>query len=113
MPSLKPVKLVSGDCWRRSWRMVQPNGAPVDLTGATARLHVRDAAGVKVAEASTTDGRINITAAQGLIEMVMPSAATAIAPGGYRYQLEVTYAGGCVSTIESNTLVVLEDVTHV
>jgi len=112
MSAPKPVKLVSGDCWRRTWRLQQSNGAPVDLTGASARLHVRNSAGAKVAEASTADGRITITPGQGLIEMTVPAAATGLSPGNYRYALEITYANGCVETVETNTLVVLEDVTR-
>jgi len=112
MAALKPVKLVSGDCWRRTWRLQQLDGAPVDLAGASARLHVRDSAGTKVAEASTANGRIAITPGQGLIEMTVPAAATGLPPGSYRYALEITYANGCVETVETNTLVVLEDITR-
>ncbi len=112
MPRLRPVSIVSGDTWRRTWLLQQPNGAPVDLTGVAARLHVRDAAGAKVAEASTADGRLAITPADGRITMTIPADAMVLPPGSYRYQLEVTYATGDVETIESNTLVVLEDITH-
>lgn len=85
MAALKPVRLVAGDCWHRAWRLQQSGGAPVDLTGASARLHVRDAEGAKVAEASTADGRIVITPAQGRIEMTIPAAATPLPVGSYRY----------------------------
>lgn len=112
MAALKPVRLVAGDCWHRAWRLQQSGGAPVDLTGASARLHVRDAEGAKVAEASTADGRIVITPAQGRIEMTIPAAATALPVGSYRYALELTYASGCVETVETHTLVILEDVTR-
>ncbi len=106
------VKVFRGDTWKRAWIIKDDGGNPVDLSGVTARLHVRDAAGNKVAEASTTDGRMTITAAQGRIDMTIPAAAMAISPGVYRFDTEITTAGGEVRTIEQATLVVLEDVTH-
>lgn len=106
------VKVYRGDTWLRAWVIQDESGAPVDLTGASVRLHVRDAAGVKVAEASTADGRLVITPLQGRIDMTIPAAAMAIAPGSYRFDLELTSAGGEVRTVEQATLVVLEDVTH-
>ncbi len=36
------VKLIRGDTWRRSWIIKDEVGQPIDLTGASARLQVRD-----------------------------------------------------------------------
>ena len=106
------VRLHRGDTWRRTWLLRQPSGEPVDLTGASARLHVRDAYGVLVLAASIADGRITITPAQGRVEMAVPYAATAIAPGSYRYDMELTHADGTRQTVEQATLVVLEDMSR-
>lgn len=42
------VKIYRGDTWQRAWVLTDASGAPLDLTGASARLHARDAAGAKV-----------------------------------------------------------------
>lgn len=112
MAALKPVSLVSGDTWLRAWSLRDAAGAAIDLTGAVARLQVRDAAGLLVAQASTADGRLVIAEADGRIAMNLPAAAMTLAAGSYRYALEVTFADGTVRTVEINTLAILPDVTH-
>lgn len=106
------VKIYRGDTWQRAWIIEGPNGQPVDLTGATARLHVRDAQGGKAMEASTADGRLSIQPLQGRIDLVMPAAATGVTPGTYRFDLEVTFADGRRYTYEQAALVVVEDMTR-
>jgi hypothetical protein len=60
------------------------DGLPIDLTGLKARMQVRrkitDAA--PVLSASTADGRITITPAQGKIAFNIPAAVTAALPTG-------------------------------
>lgn len=107
------VQTFRGDTWRRAWELKAPDGTPVDLSGATARLMARDSAGTVVLSASTADGSLTITPATGRIDMVVPYAATeTISPGAYQYDLEVTYGGGDRQTIERAVLVVLEDITR-
>jgi hypothetical protein len=106
------VKLYRGDTWTRAWELKDAAGNPIDLTGASARLQVRDATGAVVISASTTDGRLTLTPASGRIDMLVPYAATGIAPGSYRLDLEVTHANGLRRTYEQDTLIVLEDMTR-
>lgn len=107
------VKVYRGDTWRRIWIVQDAHGAPLDLTGYTARLHVRDADGLKLAEASTADGRLVITPAAGRIELTMPAAVMAgLAPGSVRFDIELTSGGGEVTTLEQSTLVVREDMAR-
>ena len=106
------VKLYRGDTWTRGWELRDAAGNPIDLTGASVRLHVRDASGSVVISASTTDGRLTITPASGRIDMLVPYAVTGITPGSYRFDLEVTHANGVRRTYEQDTLIVLEDITH-
>jgi hypothetical protein len=106
------VKLYRGDTWMRAWELRDAAGSPIDLTGASARLQVRDAAGAVVISASTADGRLTLTPASGRIDMLVPYSATGIAPGSYRFDLEVTHASGLRRTYEQDTLVVLEDMTR-
>lgn len=106
------VRIFRGDTWQRAWEIKDAAGQPVDLTGASARLHVRDAAGIKVMEASTADGRLTIQPAAGRIDLVMPKEATGIAPGSYRFDIEVTFPSGVRVTYEQSMLVVLEDMAR-
>lgn len=106
------VKLIRGDTWTRAWELKDATGNPIDLTGATARLHVRDGAGALVISAATGDGRLVITPADGRIDLVVPYSDTGIAPGAYRFDIEVTLPSGQRRTWEQGQLVVLEDVTH-
>jgi hypothetical protein len=106
------VKIYRGDTWQRAWVLTDASGAPLDLTGASARLHARDAAGAKVMEASTADGRITLQPLLGRIDLVMPKEATGVAPGSYRFDLEVTFLNGVRQTYEQATLVVMEDMSR-
>ncbi|MCI1193407.1 phage baseplate upper protein [Calidifontimicrobium sp. SYSU G02091] len=106
------IKIYRGDTWQRAWIIKDGAGNPVDLTGAAARLHVRDADGVKVMEASTADGRLTLQSAAGRIDLVMPASATAVAPASYRFDIEVTYPSGVRITYEQATLLVMEDMSR-
>lgn len=106
------VKLYRGDTWQRAWVLKDASGAPLDLTGATARLHVRDAEGAKVMEASTSDGRLTLQPSLGRVDLLMPKEATGIAPGSYRFDLELTFPSGIRRTYEQATLIVLEDMSR-
>lgn len=110
MARISPVSLYRGDTWSRVWSPKDPSGVPIDLTGATARLHLRDKVGALVLEASTANGRLVI--APGTITLEVAFADMELPPGTYRFDLEVTYASGRRRTYEVNVLVVLEDVSH-
>lgn len=110
--ALPAAKIYRGDTWEREWRLTDEAGAPIDLTGASARLHVRDADGNLVMSASTDDGRLVLGGVAGTGVMVMPSSATGVPPGSYRFDFEITYAGGKRRTYEQNVLVVLEDMAR-
>lgn len=106
------VKLFRGDTWQRAWVIKDAAGNPVNLTGASARMHVRDSGGALVMSASTADGRLIIQPAAGRIDLLMPKEATGVAPGSYRFDLEITYSDGRRQTYEQATLVVLEDISR-
>lgn len=107
----KPVILVGGDTWSRVWSLADANDVPLDLTGCSARLHVRDKDGALVMSASLADGRIARNANR--LTLTMPAAVTALlAPGAYRFALEVSFSDATVRTIEINTLAIQEDLTH-
>lgn len=110
MAKVMPVQLYRGDTWTRAWTPKDPNGVPIDLTGASARLALRDKAGVQVIEATAENGRLTIVPSPGQINLVVAYVDMELPAGTYRFALKVTYANGRRKTYELNTLVVLEDV---
>lgn len=88
-------------------------GAAQDLTGATARLHLRTADDTLIGEATQANGRIGITPAAGRIDMIFEAAfMRALALDTYLYDLEVTLPDGRVLTVEQGRLAVMRDITH-
>ncbi len=109
----KQPKLVRGDTWQRAWVLKTAAGDPVDLTGATARLQLRDRSGTLVHESNTTNGELVVGVEPGRIELTVPYAVTeTFEAGTYRFELEVTFSTGVRRTYESNALEVVADVTH-
>lgn len=53
-------------------------GDPIDLTGMSARLDVRDEDGDLITTASTDNGLLTITAAAGQIDLAMPASDTSL-----------------------------------
>lgn len=110
--AVKQARIFRGDTWEREWRLTDESGVPIDLTGAAARVQARDADGNLVIEASTVDGRLVLGGIAGTAVMAVPKEATLIAPASYRFDFEVTYAGGRRRTYEQNVLIVLEDIAR-
>jgi hypothetical protein len=107
------VILVRGDTWLRTWDLQDEDGTPIDLTGASARVQVRDWTDALVLSASTADGRLTISPTIGRVQMAAPAAATAaLAPGRYAFDFELSWPDGTRVTYESATLLVQEDVAR-
>jgi hypothetical protein len=105
--------LTAGDTWQIAWILPAADDYFPDLTGATARLHVRDARGVLVLACDTTNGRLAITPAARRIDLNVPFADMEIARGVYEFDLEVTWPGaGPRRTIGAGTLTLDKDISH-
>ncbi len=111
---MSAAKLTRGDTWQRVW--VLKNKAtlqPIDLTGVTVRLHVRNNAKALIHAASTMNGDIVVDGVAGKLSLTVAASVTAAwTPGTYKFDVEVTYTDGTVRTYESTALAVLEDQTH-
>jgi len=107
------AQIYRGDTWLRSWAIKDSNNTPIILTGATARLHVRDAKQVLVVAASTLTGELIITPPEGRIDLRIDAIATRLWDiGKYKFDLEVTDAVGIVRTYEQDVLTVVADQTY-
>jgi len=110
---MSAARLFRGDTWTRAWALKNPAKQPIDLTGATARLHLRSQAKALVYAATTANGCIVVEGVMGRLALTVAASITATwAPGTYKFDLEITYPNGTVTTYESSALAVLEDQTH-
>jgi len=66
-----------------------PDGTPVDLTGMTARMQVRDVSEQVLVELTTENGRISLGGASGKITLSIDAATTADLDRGGVYDLEL------------------------
>jgi hypothetical protein len=90
-------------------------GAPLDLTGYTARMQIRQAVQAPNALISLTteNGRISITPLTGVIELSIEAEATATLnfQNGV-YDLEIESAGGIVTRIVQGAVTLSREVTR-
>lgn len=88
--------------------------APIDLTGYTARMQIRQKVSSSVALALTTEnGRITLGGAAGTIDLLVSSTdMTALPSGPYTYDLELVSGSGIVSRLLMGTFVVRSEVTR-
>ena len=89
-------------------------GDPIDLTGYTARMSIkRDAReSTTLLELTTANGRILITAATGLVQLVLtPTETAAITWTRAVYDLELVSAGGDVARLADGAVSVAANVT--
>ena len=108
----KPDELYRGDTWVKQWQLKIAT-VPIDLTGASARLYIRDKKKALVCEATTANAKITITELTGTVSANVPAAETELFKiEDHKYDLEITHADGTVKTYVSNTLKILEDQTY-
>jgi hypothetical protein len=90
-------------------------GTPINLTGYTAALQIRDTYADTTTDLSLTSpsGGIVITGATGTIAITASAAQTAaIAAGTYVYDLEITSSGGIVTRLIQGKISLSPQVTR-
>lgn len=104
-----------GATWDRTVTWLAGEGddqAPVDLTGATARMQVRRAQGRPVLASVTCSIPEPET---GRIDLLLTAAQTGHADfraGSYQYDLEVEFAGGVVRRLLEGAIEVKPNITE-
>lgn len=81
-----------GATFTRTLTYLDNAGAPVNLTGYTAKMQVRPTIGSStvLVELSTANGRITLGGALGTIALNAPASAMGFEAGTYVYDLEIT-----------------------
>jgi hypothetical protein len=90
------------------------NGSPMNLTGYTAAMQVRETYDSTTTLLSLTNGSgITLGGTAGTIAVLVSSTATAaIADGFYSYDLEITSGGGVTDRLLQGKFVVTPQVTR-
>ena len=87
-----------------TWKV---DNLPVDLTGYTADMQVRDVSNSLITELSTGNGRAVINAALGTVALTLTATQTAaLAAGNYNYALNLTDSAGNVYQILQGAFIV-------
>ena len=114
-PERVDLALYRGATFDTTVTWLDSDGDPVDLTGYTATFRAgRTRYGsttVQVLALATGGDGITLGGVAGTIAVTATAAQTRlIPPGAYRYQLEVTSAGGTVSRIQHGRILVSPEV---
>lgn len=91
------------------------NGLPVNLSGYTARMHVRKdyESQIIVLELTTENGRISIIPNIGRITLSVDDTTTSqLVPSSYVYDLELVSSSGTVTRLVEGAFVVKPEVTR-
>jgi len=112
-----PLKIDQGATFRKSvtWKAGTP-AAPVDLTGCTARMHVRSEvkSATVLLDLTTANGGITLGGAAGTVDLYLTDdQTTAITWTSAVYDLEVEFANGDVRRLLYGSVTVSPEVTRV
>lgn len=92
-----------------------PDDLPINLTGYTARMQVRQMPNVYevIVELTTENGRIALGGSAGTIDLTIAAADTEALPGGeYVYDLELVSGGGIVTRLVEGACLIPAEVTR-
>lgn len=115
-PGILNLKIYQGATFRRTVTINNSLGVAINLTGATARMQIREfiAATTTIIELNEANGRALITdAAGGVITLMIADEDTALLTFAKAvYDLEVEYADGTVDRVLQGTVTLSLEVTR-
>jgi hypothetical protein len=107
------ISHVAGDAFSLSVTYAEPNETPIDLTGCTAAMQIRDLPGGTVwASSSGAGATLTVTIptpANG--EILIAGTISQAAPASGYWDLQVTSAGGLPTTIIGGSFTITHEVT--
>ena len=93
-----------------TWKV---DNLPVDLTGYSAAMQVRDVSNNLITEISTANGRATIDGALGTVNLTLTATQTAaLTAGNYNYDLNLTSPGSVVYKILQGAFIINASVTQ-
>ena len=112
-PGRYNMKVYQGSTWTLAprWKI---DGTYVDVTGYTAAMSVKysPTSVSTIVSLTSSNGRITVGTTDGKFTLNLSAAeTTALAPGDYVYDLEVTAPGGTVTRLLEGGFTVYEGVT--
>lgn len=112
-PGVYNVSCWQGADWDRTFTVSQ-NSVPLNLSGYSARMQVRESADADGYLLSLTDASgITLGGTAGTITVAITSAqSSAVAAGAYSYDLEIISNGGTVTRLLQGSFVVVGNVTR-
>ncbi|GIH95353.1 hypothetical protein ACFFMN_23615 [Planobispora siamensis] len=110
------IQVDQGETWRMVLRLKNPDGTPLDLTGYSARMQVRESVTSPTPLLSLTSapgGGITITASDGRVELHVADEITAAWAWRYGlYGLEIESPGGETTALLKGEVEVSAEVTR-
>jgi len=117
-PAKVKLTILQGATFRKrlTWRTrPAPAGVAIDLTGCTARMHVRTRLGdpLPFLILTTENGRIALGGVTGTVDLFISDAdTTAIQQNGGVYDLEIQHPNGDVTRLAEGSVTVSKEVTR-
>ena len=115
-PAKLDLTIYKGTTFRKGFQWkIQSTDLPMDLTGCTIKMQVKEGAcsEVPLIELTTANGKIVIESAidgKWIIEILSADTAT-LNPIRYVYDMDITFPSGDVFTVTSGIIKVIEQVT--
>jgi len=100
-----------GDTWRQVfyWKQGSESGPPVDLSGCTARLQLKDKSKLLILDATAY---LTIDPINGSLQTDVPASETVLFPlESLYFDIELTFPDGSVQSTETMRLQIVEDIT--
>lgn len=102
-----------GDTFQRNFTITDDDDNPIDLTGYTCRLQIRENASRDAVLSATTSNYISITgASDNIITVVVPASLMSFDARSYLWDLEVTSTGSVTETWLAGTFTLVQDITQ-
>jgi hypothetical protein len=102
---------IAGDTLKLTLNL-SSGGAPLDLTGATAKAAVRKRYEDATYAVTPDDVQVTVDAANSRVLVVIPGSKIQVASGKYVYDVEMTYQDGTVQTLVVGEITMYPDVSH-
>ena len=111
LPGEVHYELWRGDTWQPGTITASINGTPINFTGYTSKMEIRNKISGELALTLTSGDGITMSSV-GVITISMTAAQTNALLGRYKYDLEVTAADSTKKTYTYGTITVMEDNTN-